>query len=293
MKILVIAQVAHLINLAYCAALGDTSHAAWEDAPEWQRQSLVAGVEMHLANPDATPEQSHESWLAQKVADGWVYGEVKDAEKKEHPCCLPYADLPESQKAKDYLFRATVHALKDIPDGEEALSKVADLEQQLALAKAGVGPVAAPSPIVIGANPAGYVPVKYIGHRPEWTDLNYDTGLYFTEGQTRSVPKAVSELLLKHRDLFELGVVEEAVPVPASADDTAALLAKATKDSKATKDKEEEDLAFDVIDQVNTMDKEAVTAFAMNKFGMKIAPNAKVETARAKVVEHIKQFGVA
>jgi hypothetical protein len=85
MKVLVIAKVAHAINAAFCLSLGDDSQPTWDDAPEWQQKSAIAGVEMHLAKPDATPEQSHESWLAQKVADGWVYGEVKDAEKKTHP----------------------------------------------------------------------------------------------------------------------------------------------------------------------------------------------------------------
>jgi hypothetical protein len=56
-----IAKIAHEINLAYCAALGDTSQPPWEEAPEWQKASALAGVEMHLANPLATPEQSHES----------------------------------------------------------------------------------------------------------------------------------------------------------------------------------------------------------------------------------------
>ena len=105
MKPAQIAQVAHEINRAYCASQGDTSQAAWPDAPDWQRQSALAGVAMHLANPDATPEQSHESWLAQKTAEGWAYGEVKDADKKLHPCFVPYAELPSSQKAKDYLFQ--------------------------------------------------------------------------------------------------------------------------------------------------------------------------------------------
>ena len=78
---------------------------------------------MHLANPDATPEQSHESWLEQKIADGWVYGAVKDPDAKTHPCCVPYEELPVEQKAKDYLFRAVVHALKDIPDAEDAVAQ--------------------------------------------------------------------------------------------------------------------------------------------------------------------------
>ena len=95
-----IARVAHEINRAYCASLGDTSQPAWGDAPEWQKTSALVGVDMHLAKPDATPEQSHESWLDQKLAEGWKYGPVKDVEKKEHPCCVPYADLPAEQKAK-------------------------------------------------------------------------------------------------------------------------------------------------------------------------------------------------
>lgn len=104
-----LARRAHEINRAYCAALGDHSQPEWEDAPDWQKDSARNGVRMHLANPSATPEDSHASWYAQKEAEGWKYGPVKDAEKKEHPCFVPYADLPESQKAKDYLFRAVVH----------------------------------------------------------------------------------------------------------------------------------------------------------------------------------------
>jgi hypothetical protein len=54
-------------------------------------------------NPDANPEDSHNSWLKEKQDDGWAYGTEKDTEKKLHPCFVPYEDLPEVQKAKDYL----------------------------------------------------------------------------------------------------------------------------------------------------------------------------------------------
>ena len=89
-----IARVTHEINRAYCQALGDFSQPAWEDAPEWQRDSALNGVTMHLENPDAEPEASHENWLKEKEADGWVYGPVKNPEKKEHPCMVPFSDLP-------------------------------------------------------------------------------------------------------------------------------------------------------------------------------------------------------
>lgn len=103
-----LAELSHEINRAYCAVLGDHSQPTWEDAPDWQRDSARNGVRFTLTHPEATPEDSHKSWLAQKEAEGWKYGPVKNPETKEHPCFVPYAELPEAQKAKDYLFRAAV-----------------------------------------------------------------------------------------------------------------------------------------------------------------------------------------
>ena len=108
-----IARSAHQINRAYCQALGDNSQLPWEEAPEWQKKSAIAGVEFHINHPTASPSASHDSWLRLKVADGWKYGPVKDADKKEHPCCVEYHELPTEQKAKDYIFRAVVHALSE------------------------------------------------------------------------------------------------------------------------------------------------------------------------------------
>lgn len=106
-----IAKVAHEINRAYCAALGDTSQQAWDDAPDWQRASAIKGVEFHIANPDAPPSASHESWYKEKEADGWVFGETKDPVAKTHPCMVHYDQLPAAQQAKDYLFIAVVRQL--------------------------------------------------------------------------------------------------------------------------------------------------------------------------------------
>lgn len=114
MEIEQIAKVAHEINRAYCQSLGDNSQPTWEGAPEWQRSSAINGVIYHLNNPDAGPDHSHNEWLKEKREMGWKYGPVKDAEKKEHPCFLSYEELPPEQKAKDYLFRAVVHALGDL-----------------------------------------------------------------------------------------------------------------------------------------------------------------------------------
>jgi hypothetical protein len=106
-----IARACHEVNRAYCEALGDTSQPPWEEAPGWQRESAIKGVHLHLENPEAGPQASHESWMAEKIATGWKWGPVKDPEKLEHHCMVPFAQLPRDQQAKDFLFRAVVHVM--------------------------------------------------------------------------------------------------------------------------------------------------------------------------------------
>ena len=111
-----IAKVAHETNRAYCDTLGDITQIQqpWDGAPPWQRDSEVKGVEFHLAahanGLTPSPSASHESWLEEKRREGWGYGPVKDAEKKVHPCFVPYDALPPEQKVKDHLFGAVVAA---------------------------------------------------------------------------------------------------------------------------------------------------------------------------------------
>lgn len=111
-KLFWIARICHEANKAWCEANGDTSQKSWDQAEQWQRDSAVKGVEFKLSNPDAGDSAQHEAWSSDKIADGWVYGEVKDAKKKTHPCLVPFNQLPEFQQKKDKLFCAIVEALK-------------------------------------------------------------------------------------------------------------------------------------------------------------------------------------
>lgn len=108
-----IAEHCHEINRLYCLSHGDDSQPVWADAPEWQRESACNGVIFHLTNHNVSPADSHNSWMAEKVKSGWVYGKVKDEKAKTHPQILPYERLPLEQQIKDSLFSKTVEMYKD------------------------------------------------------------------------------------------------------------------------------------------------------------------------------------
>lgn len=106
-----IAIICHETNKTYCELIGDFTQKSWEEAEQWQRDSAEAGVRFRIQNQDAPASAQHDAWMQDKVSNGWIYGETKDAEKKTHPCIVPYEQLPESQRAKDRLFQGIVDAL--------------------------------------------------------------------------------------------------------------------------------------------------------------------------------------
>ena len=103
-----IAEAAHTLNKAYCEYLGDTSQVLWEEAPGWQKESAINGVQFVIDNPNVTSEDMHENWMKEKRKDGWVYGTTKEPGLKTHPCMVPYEELPKEQQFKDTLFRSIV-----------------------------------------------------------------------------------------------------------------------------------------------------------------------------------------
>jgi len=55
-------------------------------------------------------ENVHENWSAGRIAEGWVYGPVRDDAKKTTPCLVPYEQL--SQIEKDYDRNTALQTLK-------------------------------------------------------------------------------------------------------------------------------------------------------------------------------------
>lgn len=108
----IIASVVHEANRQVQLVLGEPVSPPWGDAPDWMRESTLAGVNGALAG--ATPEESHQSWMRDRIERGWVYGPVKNekADPPTHPCLVEYRALPDVQRAKDRLLIAITEALR-------------------------------------------------------------------------------------------------------------------------------------------------------------------------------------
>lgn len=105
-----IARLAHEMNRRWCQLTGDDSQPPWENAPDWQRDSAIAGVKAILGGHITSPAGSHDSWCMRKFHEGWTRGETKDPKAKTHPCLVPFDELPPHQQVKDSIFFAVVGA---------------------------------------------------------------------------------------------------------------------------------------------------------------------------------------
>lgn len=288
MKLTTIAMLCHSINAAYCLSQGDESQPSWDNAPDWQKKSALLGVEMHLKNPDATPEQSHESWLKEKEAQGWTYGEVKDFEAKTHPCFKPYAELPAEQKAKDYLFKAVVSLARDLPDPsdvQDLSAEIVKLQQQLQNLKS--------QPAVqttAQAAPAVGVTICYKANRDTWTDNLYGTQLVFQRGVPRTVPSNLAQKFLSHPE-FERVEDQALTELASTQDDTQQILDEQAK-KKQQADEAEELKSAEIQAVRGFRTKDALIKYVEERYKEKLDSNLKLDELKQVAVDKIHQFGV-
>lgn len=104
-----LARFCHEMNRKIQELIGEEPSPVWEEAPRWQRDSAITGV--NKAKAGFTSEELHESWLSHKLHEGWTFGNVKDEVLKTHPCMVPYSELSPEQKLKDAVFKAVVEYL--------------------------------------------------------------------------------------------------------------------------------------------------------------------------------------
>jgi len=106
-----IAEMCHEALRIYCDSIGHPSYPHWLQADPEVQESGVDGVNFLIRNPEADPAWLHANWVAHKERQGWTFGEVKDSDRKRHPCMVPYERLPVEHRRKDRIFQAIVRAM--------------------------------------------------------------------------------------------------------------------------------------------------------------------------------------
>lgn len=80
----------------------------WVEREAAFKKQMTKYVEGLRSHPLPTPEEAHDSWWRKYEDMGWVYGEVRDIEKKTHPDMVPFDELPKDEQDKDEIFLALV-----------------------------------------------------------------------------------------------------------------------------------------------------------------------------------------
>ncbi len=104
-----IANIRHIGWVAYQIAVQQPYN---EKMNKDQFESHINGIRFQDEHLDNTLAQNHENWMKMKLSQGWVYGEVKDFDKKKHPDLIPYDDLPAVEQLKNTAV-LTVHRMAD------------------------------------------------------------------------------------------------------------------------------------------------------------------------------------
>ena len=61
------------------------------------RQILV-----FISMAEAISKNVHEVWAAGRIREGWTFGPLRNDEKRETPCLVPFEELSDEEKAYDW-----------------------------------------------------------------------------------------------------------------------------------------------------------------------------------------------
>ena len=53
---------------------------------------------------------THDTWARKRMIEGWTYGPERNDKRRQHPCLVPYEELPDSEK--EYDRRIAIQTLK-------------------------------------------------------------------------------------------------------------------------------------------------------------------------------------
>lgn len=121
-------------------------------------------------------------------------------------------------------------------------------------------------------------PIKYVGHRAEYREGAYGSGIVFQQGETISVEDALAVKLLRHPDVYQMGEAQEATASVAGVN--------------GEKKQDDDDPAQELRDSVGNMTKGALEGFAKTHFNVDLDKRKSVGDLRTQVIGLIDQFGV-
>lgn len=122
-------------------------------------------------------------------------------------------------------------------------------------------------------------PIKYIGHRKNFHDNIYGTGIAFEQGSTALIEDdQVARKMLKHTDVYVRGDEADAEVVAGS-------------EKKPTSKAGEDDQDQIARDAIANMTKQALATYALTHFSAKLNMQKKVGDLRTEVTGMFDRFG--
>lgn len=125
-------------RLAAAAAEAPIVPEPYDDREEAFRAQFEKVIERQMGpERSSNAEQLHEDWVKAYEKMGWVYGPVRDTEKKTHPDMVPYNELGHLERDKDAVFVALCEiARKWVHEPGADCDDKQELEKQVAALKA-------------------------------------------------------------------------------------------------------------------------------------------------------------
>lgn len=121
-----------------------------------------------------------------------------------------------------------------------------------------------------------FIPIKYIGKRPEYLDGTYGTRIVFQQGETKLVPADKALLMLKHPDVYVLSEATDKMDEPET--------------PKTAPDDEDE--VQNLRDSISAMNKDGLKEFAQTHYNVKLNGQKGEVTLRQEVIGLVDQFGL-